>query len=97
MFKVLGVDHIGIAVSDLKEVGSFWGDILGLPFVNNPDLASDPFVSMQIAVEFYNENKVWAAIDADPTGKTARKITNGGLIGYDHVNDIRARLLKVIV
>ena len=31
MFKVLGVDHIGIAVGDLKEVGSFWGDMLGLP------------------------------------------------------------------
>ena len=23
MFKVLGVDHIGIAVGDLQEVGSF--------------------------------------------------------------------------
>lgn len=31
MFKVLGVDHIGVAVADLKEVGAFWGDVLGLP------------------------------------------------------------------
>ena len=31
MFKVLGVDHIGIAVTDLKEVGSFWSETLGLP------------------------------------------------------------------
>ncbi len=30
MFKVLGVDHIGIAAGDLKEVGSFWSDALGL-------------------------------------------------------------------
>ncbi len=26
-FKILGVDHIGIAVNDLKEVGSFWESI----------------------------------------------------------------------
>lgn len=26
MFKVLGVDHIGIAVADLKEVGAFWSE-----------------------------------------------------------------------
>ena len=31
MFKVLGVDHIGIAAKDLKEVGAFWSDALGLP------------------------------------------------------------------
>ena len=31
MFKVLGVDHIGIAVTDLKEVGAFWTEALGLP------------------------------------------------------------------
>lgn len=31
MFKVLGVDHIGIAVADLKEVGAFWSEALGLP------------------------------------------------------------------
>ena len=39
MFKVLGVDHIGIAVGDLKEVGSFWGDMLGLP--NSVELDAD--------------------------------------------------------
>ena len=30
MFKILGVDHIGIAVADLKETGSFWTEALGL-------------------------------------------------------------------
>ncbi len=29
MFKILGVDHIGIAATDLKEVGAFW-ETLGL-------------------------------------------------------------------
>ena len=31
MFKVLGVDHIGIAVNDLDEVGKFWTEQIGIP------------------------------------------------------------------
>ena len=31
MFKILGVDHIGVAVPNLAEAGTFWSDILGLP------------------------------------------------------------------
>ena len=31
MFKVMGVDHIGIAVNDLDEVGKFWTEQLGIP------------------------------------------------------------------
>ena len=30
MFKILGVDHIGVAVSDLKETQNFWTTALGL-------------------------------------------------------------------
>lgn len=31
MFKVLAVDHIGIAVKDLEEGKNFWSDVIGIP------------------------------------------------------------------
>ena len=31
MFKVLAVDHIGIAVKDLEEGKKFWSDVIGIP------------------------------------------------------------------
>ncbi len=38
---------------------------------------------------------VWEALDrGDTTG--ARRITNGGLIGLDHVNALRAQVMKVL-
>ena len=34
MFKVLGVDHIGVAVKDLEEGKNFWADVIGIPCTN---------------------------------------------------------------
>jgi methylmalonyl-CoA epimerase len=28
--KIIGIEHVGIAVDDLKATSSFWGDILGI-------------------------------------------------------------------
>ena len=28
--KIIGIEHVGIAVDDLEETSSFWGDILGI-------------------------------------------------------------------
>ena len=39
MFKVLGVDHIGIAVSSLAEVGKFWTETLGIPNTGDETVA----------------------------------------------------------
>jgi len=68
---------------------------LGLGLDTNPDLAAVPALSLLIALDFYRENKVWAAIDASDTDR-ARKITNGGSIGLDHVNALRKKLLGVL-
>lgn len=68
---------------------------LGLGLDTNPDIAAVPAMSLLIACDFYRDRKVFAALDrGDTTG--ARRITNGGSIGLDHVNALRAKLLGVL-
>lgn len=68
---------------------------LGLGLDTDPDLAAVPALSLLIACDFYRQNKVFEALDAGDTTK-ARRITNGGAIGLDHVNALRAKLLGVL-
>jgi putative chitinase len=68
---------------------------LGIGLDTDPDLAAVPALSLLIALDFYRDRKVWERLDAgDPTG--ARRITNGGTIGLDHVNALRAKALEVL-
>ncbi|SDO98431.1 methylmalonyl-CoA epimerase [Selenomonas ruminantium] len=95
MFKVLGVDHIGIAVGDLKEVGSFWGDMLGLP--NNGE---ETVEEQKVTTGFFptpngSEIELLAATaDDSPIAKFIEK--NGGRGGIQHialrVDDLEAAL-----
>ena len=84
MFKVLGVDHIGIAVGDLKEVGSFWGDMLGLP--NNGE---ETVEEQKVTTGFFptpngSEIELLAATSDDsPIAKFIEK--NGGRGGIQHI------------
>jgi len=84
MFKVLGVDHIGIAVGDLKEVGSFWGDMLGLP--NNGE---ETVEGQKVTTGFFptpngSEIELLAATSDDsPIAKFIEK--NGGRGGIQHI------------
>ena len=39
MFKILGVDHIGVAVQDLEEGKKLWSDIIGIPCTNQETVA----------------------------------------------------------
>lgn len=68
---------------------------LGIGLDTNPDIAAVPALSLLIACDFYRDRNVFAALDrGDVTG--ARRIVNGGTIGLDHVNALRAVLLKVL-
>jgi putative chitinase len=68
---------------------------LGIGLDTNPDLAAVPALSLLIACEFFKRNKVLDALDRkDFTG--ARRITNGGSVGLDHVNVLRAKIMKVL-
>ncbi len=84
MFKVLGVDHIGIAVGDLKEVGAFWGDMLGLP--NNGE---ETVEEQKVTTGFFptpngSEIELLAATSDDsPIAKFIEK--NGGRGGIQHI------------
>ena len=84
MFEVLGVDHIGIAVGDLKEVGSFWGDMLGLP--NNGE---ETVEEQKVTTGFFptpngSEIELLAATaDDSPIAKFIEK--NGGRGGIQHI------------
>ncbi|MCK2122103.1 glycoside hydrolase family 19 protein [Pseudomonas sp. PNPG3] len=60
------------------------GKKLGIDLVNNPELASDPKYSAQIAVQHWKDSGAnTAAIRGDITG--ARKETNGGTNGLSEV------------
>lgn len=84
-----------------KNNYSLYGRLIGRDLVANPDLAADPTIGMQIAIQFYLQNGVFRAIDEnDPLG--ARKIVNmgnrnakGSPNGYSHVNAIRAKVLSL--
>lgn len=91
-----------------KSAYAAYGGFLGLNLLANPDQAADPAISTLIALEVYRRNGVFAAID-DGDLDGARRITNVGSryardragnlikpIGLDHVNEIRARVLKAM-
>lgn len=78
-----------------KAAYAKFGAAIGKPLVEHPELAADPGVSTLIALEFFKQLGVWAAIDAGDFVK-ARRLTNGGSIGLDNVARIRSVMLGVL-
>ncbi len=72
-----------------------YGGWLDLPLVDQPDLAADPADSTLIALEFFSRNKVNDAVDRGDF-REARRITNGGSIGLEHVAALRAKALAML-
>ena len=72
-----------------------FGKAVGLDLIGFPDLASDPGVSVLIALEFFKRGKVNAAVDRGDFAE-ARRITNGGSIGLAHVAQLRAPLIDIL-
>jgi len=72
-----------------------FGQHLGIDLEGKPDLAADPAVSVQIALEFFKVGKVNAAIDRGDF-REARRITNGAALGLEEVARLRARALAVL-
>ena len=84
MFKVLGVDHIGIAVTDLKEVGSFWSEALGLPANGEETVAEQKVTTGFFPTPNGSEIELLAATeDSSPIAKFIEK--NNGLGGIQHI------------
>lgn len=84
MFKVLGVDHIGIAVTDLKEVGSFWSEALGLPANGEETVAEQKVTTGFFPTPNGSEIELLAATeDSSPIAKFIEK--NSGRGGIQHI------------
>jgi len=90
-----------------RRIYAFYAELLGLPLLTQPDLAADPATSLAIAVAFWEQGRVNAAVD-DGDFAGARRITNVGNryarrrgklvvpIGLAGVAAKRARLLPVL-
>ena len=84
MFKILGVDHIGIAVKDLKEVGSFWSEALGLASTGEETVADQKVTTGFFPTPNGSEIELLAATEPDsPIAKFIEK--NGGRGGIQHI------------
>lgn len=98
MFKILGVDHVGIAVSDLKETGSFWGEALGLPANGEETVAEQKVTTGFFPTPNGSEIELLAATDeTSPIAKFIEK--NNGRGGIQHialrVDDLEAALTEL--
>ena len=97
MFKILGVDHVGIAVSDLKETGSFWGEALGLPANGEETVAEQKVTTGFFPTPNGSEIELLAA--TDETSPIAKFIENNGRGGIQHialrVDDLEAALAEL--
>ncbi|SDC31328.1 putative chitinase [Sphingomonas sp. YR710] len=72
-----------------------YGDLIGIDLVTNPD-AAPPEAGPLIALEFFRQGKVNAAVDRGDFVE-ARRITNGGRIGLENVAKIRNRLRGILL
>ena len=50
---LLGIDHVGVCVSDMDEAGTLWSCLLGVPLVDREDVAAQKtaagFLRMPVA------------------------------------------------
>ncbi len=82
-FKILGVDHIGIAVNDLDETQSFWTAI-GLPCTGQETVAEQKVTTTFNPTPNGSEIELLAATEPDsPIAKFIEK--NGGRGGIQHI------------
>ena len=83
MFKVLGVDHIGIAAKDLAEVGAFW-ETLGLKSTGEETVAEQKVTTGFYPTPNGSEIELLVASEAgSPIEKFIEK--NGGRGGIQHI------------
>ena len=84
MFKILGVDHIGIAATDLKEVGAFWSEALGLKSTGEETVAEQKVTTGFFPTPNGSEIELLVASEAgSPIEKFIEK--NGGRGGIQHI------------
>ena len=82
-FKILGVDHIGVAVNDLDDTQNFWTAI-GLPCTGQETVAEQKVTTTFNPTPNGSEIELLAATEPDsPIAKFIEK--NGGRGGIQHI------------
>ena len=82
-FKILGVDHIGVAVNDLDETQNFWTAI-GLPCTGQETVAEQKVTTTFNPTPNGSEIELLAATEPDsPIAKFIEK--TGGRGGIQHI------------
>ena len=82
-FKILGVEHIGVAVNDLEETQNFWTAI-GLPCTGQETVAEQKVTTTFNPTPNGSEIELLAATEPDsPIAKFIEK--NGGRGGIQHI------------
>ena len=79
--KVLKIDHIGIAVKNLKEVENFWTNVLGLEFKGSETIEDQKVRTTFVPI---GESEVELLESTSPDGPIARYIESKGE-GIQHV------------
>lgn len=92
-----GARYIGRGALQLTGRATYaqFGHILGIDLVGHPEKAAEPYTSALLALEFFKERNVNAAVDRGDFTE-ARRLTNGGAIGLEHVAALRGQLLQVL-
>ena len=82
-FKILGVDHIGVAVTDLEETQNFWTAV-GRPCTGQETVAEQKVTTTFNPTPNGSEIELLAATEPDsPIAKFIEK--NGGRGGIQHI------------
>lgn len=93
--KILGIDHLGIAVKSIAEGRAFWNGVLGLPFAGAETVAEQKVTTAFFPV---GESEVELLESTAPDGPVARFIEKKGE-GIQHiafrVEDLDAALAEL--
>jgi methylmalonyl-CoA/ethylmalonyl-CoA epimerase len=93
--KILGIDHIGVAVNSIDSAEAFWADVLGLPCEGRETVAEQKVTTAFLPV---GDSEVELLESTAPDGPVARFIEKRGQ-GFQHmafrVADIEAALAEL--
>ena len=93
--KILGIEHIGVAVSDLNQASSFWGNVLKILHTHTEDVRSE-----QVSTKIYDTNKGKIELLSPlSTNSLIEKFINKKGPGIHHVclevDDIKAAIIEL--
>ena len=93
--KILGIEHIGVAVSDLNQASSFWGKVLNILHTHTEEVQSE-----KVSTKIYdtNKGKIELLSPLSPNSLIEKFINKKGS-GIHHVclevDDINAAIIEL--